>query len=37
MRPPMTREDLDDVARAFHKVAENLSALRAYEHANRPA
>lgn len=36
MRPPMTRADLDDVARAFHKVAENLSALRAYEHANRP-
>jgi dTDP-4-amino-4,6-dideoxygalactose transaminase len=37
MRPPMTRGDLDDVARAVHKVAENLPALRAFEHANRPA
>nr|WP_246500115.1 DegT/DnrJ/EryC1/StrS family aminotransferase [Azospirillum soli] len=28
MRPPMTAEDIADVARAFHKVAENLEALR---------
>lgn len=27
MRPPMTRADLDDVANAFHKVAENLHKL----------
>lgn len=27
MRPPMTERDLDDVAAAFHKVAENASAL----------
>lgn len=31
MRPPMTRDDLDDVARAFHKVAENLGQLREWE------
>jgi dTDP-4-amino-4,6-dideoxygalactose transaminase len=37
MRPPMTCADLDDVARAFHKVAGNLPALRAFEHANKPA
>ena len=28
MRPPMTEADLDDVAGAFHKVVENLPALR---------
>ena len=28
MRPPMTRGDLDDVVRAFHKVYENLDELR---------
>lgn len=33
MRPPMTEKDLDDVAAAFHKVAENLPALR--DHQNR--
>ena len=27
MRPPMTERDLDDVAAAFHKVAENLHRL----------
>ena len=27
MRPPMTEQDLDDVAAAFHKVAENRGAL----------
>lgn len=27
-RPPMTRADLDDVAAAFHKIFENLPALR---------
>ena len=27
MRPPMTRRDIDDVADAFHKVAENLHRL----------
>lgn len=31
MRPPMTQGDLDDVARAFHKVAENLPALKDWE------
>jgi perosamine synthetase len=31
MRPPMTEKDLDDVAAAFHKVAENLDPLRAHE------
>lgn len=34
IRPPMTTADLDDVAHAFHKVAGNLPALRAHEHAN---
>jgi dTDP-4-amino-4,6-dideoxygalactose transaminase len=29
-RPPMTRADLDNVAAAFHKVFENLPALRAH-------
>lgn len=33
MRPGMTRRDLDDVADAFHKVAEAIDALRAYEAA----
>lgn len=28
MRPPMTRTDLDNVAEAFHKVFDNLDALR---------
>ena len=28
MRPPMTERDLDDVAAGFHKVFENLDALR---------
>jgi len=28
MRPPMTERDLDDVAAAFHKVAENMGVLR---------
>lgn len=28
MRPPMTERDLDDVAAAFHKVADNVAALR---------
>lgn len=28
MRPPMTEADLDAVAAAFHKVSENLAALR---------
>jgi hypothetical protein len=28
MRPPMTREDLDDVVRAFDKVFENKDELR---------
>ncbi|MEQ8194801.1 MAG: DegT/DnrJ/EryC1/StrS family aminotransferase [Rhodospirillales bacterium] len=28
MRPPMTESDLDDVARAFHKVFDNLDALK---------
>lgn len=28
MRPPMTEADLDDVAAAFHKVFDNLAALR---------
>ena len=27
MRPPMTRQDIDDVAAAFHKVADNLTKL----------
>lgn len=31
MRPPMREADLDDVAAAFHKVAENLPALRDHE------
>ena len=31
MRPPMTEKDLDDVAAAFHKVADNLGELRDYE------
>ncbi len=31
MRPPMTESDLDDVAAAFHKVAENLDKLRDHE------
>lgn len=31
MRPPMSEADLDDVARAFHKVAENMPALREWE------
>ncbi|MEK9725400.1 MAG: DegT/DnrJ/EryC1/StrS family aminotransferase [Rhodospirillaceae bacterium] len=35
MRPPMTEADLDDVARAFHKVMENLPALR--DHAAKAA
>jgi dTDP-4-amino-4,6-dideoxygalactose transaminase len=34
MRPPMTESDVEDVIRAFHKVAENLEALRAWEMAN---
>jgi dTDP-4-amino-4,6-dideoxygalactose transaminase len=33
MRPPMTATDLDEVAAAFHKVAENLGALRDWEKA----
>lgn len=36
MRPPMTSQDLDDVADAFHKVAENLDALRDLEDRERP-
>ena len=28
MRPPMTERDVDDVAAAFHKVADNAAALR---------
>ena len=28
MRPYMTKEDLDDVVEAFHKVADNLDELR---------
>ncbi len=28
MRPPMTERDIDDVAAAFHKVADNVAALR---------
>jgi dTDP-4-amino-4,6-dideoxygalactose transaminase len=31
MRPSLSQADLDDVAAAFHKVAENLSTLRDYE------
>lgn len=31
MRPPMTEADIDDVIRAFHKVADNLPALRGHE------
>ncbi|HTH16554.1 MAG TPA: DegT/DnrJ/EryC1/StrS family aminotransferase [Magnetospirillum sp.] len=31
IRPPMSRQDLDDVANAFHKVAENIEALKAWE------
>lgn len=31
MRPPMSRQDLDDVVAAFHKVAENLPALAEWE------
>jgi hypothetical protein len=27
MRPPMSKGDIDDVAAAFHKVAENVKAL----------
>lgn len=34
MRPPMIHDDLDDVANAFHKVAENLDALRTWEAAH---
>jgi len=33
MRPPMTEADLQDVIDAFHKVAENVSALQAWETA----
>ena len=33
IRPPMTEADLDDVVRAFHKVADNLDALRVWEEA----
>lgn len=32
MRPPASRADLDDVADAFCKVAENMAALRDMEH-----
>ena len=35
MRPPMTETDLDAVALAFHKVSENLPALR--DHAKKDA
>jgi hypothetical protein len=28
MRPGMTKSDLDDVVRAFEKVAENVAELR---------
>lgn len=31
MRPPMSREDLDVVVTAFHKVYENVAALRDWE------
>ena len=31
MRPPMSVKELDDVARAFQKVVDNLSALKSYE------
>lgn len=34
MRPPMTEDDLRDVADAFHKVHENLDPLRAHHKAN---
>ena len=36
MRPPMTHDDLDAVAAAFHKVSENLSALRDWERSQSP-
>ena len=36
MRPPMTERDLDDVADAFHKVAENIPALRDSAAKNGP-
>ena len=35
MRPPMTENDLDDVARAFEKIVENISALRRHEESNK--
>ena len=31
IRPPMSLQDRDDVAAAFHKVADNLDALRTWE------
>lgn len=31
MRPGMTRSDLDDVAAAFHKVSEHMSALNRHK------
>jgi len=34
MRPPMTNADLDDVANAFHKVVDNLPALRDHHRRN---
>lgn len=37
MRPPMTKADLDDVATAFHKVAENLHKLSDRSRTGRPA
>ncbi|CAA7618673.1 DegT/DnrJ/EryC1/StrS aminotransferase family protein [Magnetospirillum sp. UT-4] len=33
MRPPITQADIADVVAAFHKVADNLSALRDWERA----
>lgn len=34
MRPPMTKSDLNDVANAFYKVAENLTDLRDHNRRN---
>ena len=36
MRPPMTEQDLGAVAAAFHKVADHLEALRAWDRKQNP-